>query len=148
MALSGQTVGSGGDEFGNADEIVGDEQAPHLLADARRRFAAQCFEPLERVGFHFIEGKLQLPAVVVEGRDLRGRVLGRVKQRGQNDVRPKAAAAHVDGTGAQRRGEGGMRAAVWFIRPDSGHVLLDMRSRHQPSTVISTEDAYGLILGL
>lgn len=55
-----------------ANEVVGDGEPPHFLAEALGSTAAHRFLALESVGFDLVEAELELPALVVEFGDLRG----------------------------------------------------------------------------
>jgi hypothetical protein len=53
-----------------ADEVVGEQQAPDLLLHAGGRFAAQRFDAFAGMGLEFVEGEFEFPALV--GRARRG----------------------------------------------------------------------------
>ena len=59
-----------------ADEVVGEQQAPHFLLDAGGRLAAQGLDALAGVGLELVEGEFEFPALVVERGELRGRMGG------------------------------------------------------------------------
>src|SRR5204863_52070 len=59
-----------------ADEVVGEQQAPDFLLHAGGRFAAQRFDAFAGVSLEFVEGEFEFPALVVEGGELRGGVGG------------------------------------------------------------------------
>ena len=65
------------------DGEVGHQEAVELLAHQVRPLAAQDDASSPQVGFQFIQGRLNLPAFVVQGRQLKGRSLFGIENRGE-----------------------------------------------------------------
>jgi len=95
-----------------ADEVVGEEQAPDLLRHAGGGFAAQRFDAFAGVGLEFVEGEFEFPALVVERGKVRGRVGGGGAEGGEDPIGAEAAALDADGADAERPGRSGCFAQV------------------------------------
>src|SRR5215213_6859161 len=94
-----------------ANEVVRDEQSPHLLCDRVGALAADRLEPLQHVGLDLPIAELELPALVVEVADLGGRKSLGVDERRQQGLRLEALALVADGPSEERRGKRGILLA-------------------------------------
>src|SRR5262249_23329240 len=113
-----------------AHEVVPEDEAPDLLRDAGRRLAPQRLFALEGVGLHFVEAELKLPALVVEGDDLRRGVGDGVEQRREQQLGAEAAALVADRADLERR---------WPVRMGALHLV----ARREFEELIPAPEAAG-----
>ena len=87
------------------DQVVGDRESPHLLADALGGAAAEGFLALEGMRLDLVEAELELPALVVQLDDLGGGLQRWIEQRGQQGLGAESAALVADGADLERLGQ-------------------------------------------
>jgi hypothetical protein len=73
-----------------AYEVVSEEDPPQLLLDSGRASAADRFLAVEQLRLDLVVAELQLPALVVQRRDLVGWKRVRIGQRGEQGLRAEA----------------------------------------------------------
>ena len=78
-------------------EVVREGDAPEFLADAGWGSAADRLLAIEHLRLHLVVAELDLPPLVIERRDLLGRVSLGVKERREQDLRREASPLVPDG---------------------------------------------------
>ena len=115
----------GGQQHLATNEVVCEQQAPDLLADALGLEAPQRLLPLEHVRFQLVVGDFQLPPLVVQRDEFVGGPPVRVKQSGEQAALLADLVAIGDDAGNELGGQvrvGAARGWREMESPDDGPV--------------------------